>query len=267
MLRKTRALIFWFASMNLAFAANVDAQSRTRTLTIGGAGSMIRAAKSFSQTFEKTHPGVRVEVEPGSSRSAVRDLRAARLDIGLAGHAIPVGDSRGLYIEPVDKQAILLVTYPQNPVNTLSLAQIRGIYLDDITNWQRVGGEDQIIVPFTRRKNSTIRQIFMDTLFSQHVAADEKAFRIAKDKVLKTIKKIQGALGFASTSLKKAKEGGVKVLAVNGNPPTHEKVKHGTYPFSRTLLVMTARPPSGLTLEWIRGFVTFVRKESSAQHP
>ena len=261
-----KPITFWFACVSLAIAVNAGAQPPTKTLTVSGAGSLIRAAKSFSQAFEKMHPGVGIVIEPGRSRTAIRAVRAGKLKIGLLGHALAPADTRGLHIEAIEKQAILVVTYPTNPVKSLQLAQIRSIYSGGITNWHHLGGENQVIVPFTRRKSSMIRQIFMSTL-GNAPSTQETAFRIAKDKVLKTIKKIQGSLGYASTSLKKAREGGIKVLAVNGRAPTRQNVQQGTYPFSRTLLVITAARPDTLTSEWIRGFVKFVRQESSARRP
>jgi len=266
-LRNTRPVIFWIACLIPVISSSADAKTLARRLAVGGAGSMIWAAKSFSEGFKKAHPGVSVAIEPGSSRSAVSAVRAGKLAIGLMGHAIAPADMAGLYLAPIEKQPILLLTYSTNPVSNLSLAQIRQIYLGHITNWAQVGGENQAIVPFTRRKNSMIRQIFMGFVVGEDPAAKEKAFRIAKDKVLKTIKKIQGALGFDATSVEKAASSGVKVLSVNGNPPTRQNVQRGTYPFSRTLFVIAAEPPDGLVLEWIKGFVTFIRKQSAAHQP
>lgn len=255
--------MFWL----LCFTTSSNTLALAERLAIGGSGSMIGAARSFSELFEKSRPGLRIDLEPGSSASAITGVRAGRLDVGLVGHAISLTDRTGFHVVPVKKEAILLMTYPTNPVTGLSLAQICGIYLGQISNWAQVGGEDQAIVPFTRRKNSMIRRIFLGTAFGNDDAVEEKAFRIAKDKVLRTLRKIKGSLGFAPTSVEIAEASGVKILAVDGNEPTRQNVRQGAYPFSRTLLVISADPPSGIVLEWINGFVRFVQKDSGTRQP
>jgi phosphate transport system substrate-binding protein len=226
---------------------------------------MIRAAMNFSELFEKAHPGLTVVVEPGSSRSAVNGVRAGKLDIGLVGHAIPPRDRNGLSIVPIKKEAILLVTYPANPVASLSLAQIRGVYRGEISNWARLGGEAQAIVPFTRWQNSMIRRIFLRIAFGNEAGIQEKAFRIPKDKVLRTIKKIQGSLGYTPTTLEVARGSDVKILAVDGHEPTRQNVQRGAYPFSRTMVVISADAPNAILLDWMNGFAKFVQEESEAR--
>lgn len=228
---------------------------------------MIRAATSFSELFEKAHPGLHIVIEPGSSRSAVDGVRKGALDIGLVGHTLSSAECKGLYTAPIKKEAILLVTYPANPVQSLSLEQIRGVYLGEITNWSQVGGKNQAIVPFTRWKNSMIRRIFLETTFGDDAGVQEKAFRIAKDKVLKTIRKIQGSLGYAPTTLEVARTGGVKILKVNGYAPTRQNVARGAYPFSRTLLVISREAPVELVSNWISGFEKFVEDDNRAREP
>jgi len=255
-----------FCLVGIATTGGIS-RARAESLTVGGAGSMIRAAKSFSELFEKTHPGLNIHVKPGSSRSAVVGVRTGTLDIGLVGHAISPTDGKGLYLATIKKEAILLVTYPANPVESLRLEQIRRIYLGEISNWSDLGGEDQVIVPFTRWKNSMIRRIFLKITFGNDVAVQEKAFRIAKDKVLRTIRKIQGSLGYSPTPLEVAEESGVKILGVSGHRPTRQNVERGAYPFSRTLLVVSAHSPVELVRQWIKGFVEFVQREDKTRQP
>lgn len=40
----------------------------------------------------------------------------------------------------------------QNPVKSLTLDQIRGIYTGKITNWKEVGGDDAKIIAYQREK-------------------------------------------------------------------------------------------------------------------
>ena len=59
-----------------------------------------------------------------------------------------------LIIEPVCYDAFVFITHKDNPVDSLSLNQIRGIYSGEITNWSQVGGEDKLIEAYQREPNS-----------------------------------------------------------------------------------------------------------------
>lgn len=56
--------------------------------------------------------------------------------------------------KPIAKDALTFMVNNSNPIECLSVEQIRKIYTGDITNWQEVGGEDMLITPYVRNRNS-----------------------------------------------------------------------------------------------------------------
>ena len=59
-----------------------------------------------------------------------------------------------LHFTPLAKDAFVFLVNDGNPVSSLSIEQIRGIYLNTITNWQDVGGNNIEIAPYQRQENS-----------------------------------------------------------------------------------------------------------------
>ena len=59
-----------------------------------------------------------------------------------------------LHFTPIAKDAFVFFVNDSNPVPGLSVSQIRDIYLEKITNWLEVGGNDRKILPYQRNKNS-----------------------------------------------------------------------------------------------------------------
>jgi phosphate transport system substrate-binding protein len=59
-----------------------------------------------------------------------------------------------LKLTPFAREAFVFVTSAENPVDRLSLAQIRAIYSGQITNWKEVGGADAPILAFQRQPGS-----------------------------------------------------------------------------------------------------------------
>ena len=59
-----------------------------------------------------------------------------------------------LYFTPIAKDAFVFFVNDRNPVVNLSIEQIQDIYLEKITNWQEVGGNNRKILPYQRKENS-----------------------------------------------------------------------------------------------------------------
>jgi phosphate transport system substrate-binding protein len=59
-----------------------------------------------------------------------------------------------LAIEPVCYDAFVFITNKSNPVDSLTLDQVRGIYTGRITSWSQVGGEYIPIAAYQREENS-----------------------------------------------------------------------------------------------------------------
>jgi phosphate transport system substrate-binding protein len=55
---------------------------------------------------------------------------------------------------PIAKDGFVFITHKNNPVDTLTIAQIQDIYTGKITNWNQVGGEDLEIKAYQREQNS-----------------------------------------------------------------------------------------------------------------
>ena len=70
-----------------------------------------------------------------------------------------------LEIVPVGLEAFVFFVNSKNPVDNLSVEQIRGIYRGQINNWQEVGGPNRTIDPILRIKGSgsqTMMEKFME---------------------------------------------------------------------------------------------------------
>jgi len=59
-----------------------------------------------------------------------------------------------LVIEPICADAFVFIVNKSNPVDSLTLEQVRGIYSGEITNWNEVGGNDEPIMAYQREPNS-----------------------------------------------------------------------------------------------------------------
>jgi phosphate transport system substrate-binding protein len=226
---------------------------------VGGAQSLTPLAEKFSAHFRRSRPEVAVEIRRANSNYAINAVRKGEFQIGLVSRGLTESERREFHVEALGYDAIVLLSYSWNAVTALSVDQLRQIYLGKIINWQEVGGEDTGIVPLTREATSALHKTFIESLFGPRFHEQEKAFvlRASKEKVLRTIKRIRGSLGYGIVRMEEAENEGVKVLAVNGKLPTAANVQEMRYPFTRPLFLVAKQRPEGIVREWIRDFTTF----------
>src|SRR5690606_8737904 len=64
----------------------------------------------------------------------------------------------------VAKDGVTFYVNESNPLSSLTMEQLEGIYLGDITNWKEVGGPDAPIVVYTRENSSGTYVFVKDNL-------------------------------------------------------------------------------------------------------
>ena len=121
---------------------------------------------------------------------------------------------------PVGLEAFVFFVNEKNPVDSLTVEQVRGIYAGEYRNWSELGGANRIINPVTRLEGSG-SQSAMD------------AFMGDRETVPKSPLALFGAsIGF---SFHYYMDGivdneSVKMIALNGVYPSAENIRNGTYP-------------------------------------
>jgi len=234
-------------------------QAEPQKIVVGGALSLAPLAEKFSERFRKEHPGVEIDIRRTNSSYAIQAVQSGELQIGLVTRYLSATEQTAFQVESIGHDAMLLLSYSWNSATSLTLEQLRNIYLGKVVNWRDLGGEDKGIVPFTRENTAALHATFIDSLFGKGFKGQEKAFvlRATKDKVLRTIKRVRGSVGYGIVRVEEAQAEGVKVLAVDGKFPNATNIQERLYPFTRPLLLISRRRPNPLAQEWMLGLVKF----------
>ncbi|MBQ7835341.1 MAG: substrate-binding domain-containing protein [Ruminiclostridium sp.] len=124
-----------------------------------------------------------------------------------------------LELVPIGKEAFVFIVNRDNPVDSLTTEQVKGLYSGEIKNWSEVGGDNCCIDALTRNKGSgsqTAMESFMDG-----------------DEIRKNPLGFTGrAIGFSFRYYVEGivENGGVKMLSLNGVYPSKENISNSTYP-------------------------------------
>jgi phosphate transport system substrate-binding protein len=258
-------LIAWLLT---AFLPTLSAAA-DRRIIVGGAQSLTPLAEKFSAQFHRSHPGIEVEIRRANSNYAVSAVRNGDFSIGLITRPLSLGETSEFQVRDLGYDAIVLLSYSWNSIAGLNVEQLQQIYLGRITNWKEVGGEDKGIVPLTREATSALHKTFIEMLFGKGFVGQEKAFvlRASKEKVLRTIKRIRGSVGYGIVRMEEAENEGVKVLSINGVKPSTENIQQNLYPLTRPLAVISKPRPDADVHDWIAGFARFTHESRSDRNP
>ncbi len=175
-----------------------------------------------------------------------------------------------LIMTPIGKEAFVFFVNENNPVDALSSEQLRDIYSGRITNWRKVGGEDQKILAFQRPKNSgsqTMMEYFMgSTHLKKPLQAESVSSMGDVSRKIADYENSTSALGYSFryyTTIMMMNSGedvdGIKLLAVDGVYPDIETIRSEEYPYTTQLYAITttdrmnAKSTIEPFLEWMTG--------------
>lgn len=180
-------------------------------------------------------------VQTHGTGDAYNDLIERKADFLLAAR-LPSDDEwklageRGveLDVRPVALDAFVFLLNRQNPVRSLSLAQIRGIYSGQIVNWKEVGGPDAAITPYQRTRNSGSQEL-MQTLVMKGrpmVRAPELLTGTVMSFPFLAIDKDVHGIGYSVFYYQEfmAPQSQIKACAVDGALPGPETIRSRLYP-------------------------------------
>ncbi len=125
-----------------------------------------------------------------------------------------------LVYEPIGKEAFVFFVNSKNPVDDLTVGQIRGIYGGTYTNWKQVGGTNRPINPVARLEGSG-SQSAMNAFMGDTPYAKKTPLAL-----------FGGAVGYSFRYYFEDMVGNskVKMLSLNGVYPSAEHIRTGEYP-------------------------------------
>lgn len=146
---------------------------------------------------------------------------------------------------PIGREAFVFFVNRDNPVDDLSVEQVRGIYAGDYTNWAQVGGPNRIINPVTRLAGSG-SQTAMEAFMGGRAIGGKSPFVVAG-----------GSIGFSFRYylVDMVGNAGVKLLSLDGVYPSAENIRDGSYPivaeFYAIYRVEDDNPNIPILIKWI----------------
>jgi len=142
---------------------------------------------------------------------------------------------KNLQVFPLALEPLMILSHEENPVNNLSINQIRDIFSGKITNWKDVGGNDQAIVVVTRLHCKKRPGHWKRILPSPDSFTGKRINVQSADEMVKRVGDFKAAIGHAGTAWLRGDNSRTKIITVDGYMPTVKNLQAGSYPFYREL--------------------------------
>jgi phosphate transport system substrate-binding protein len=252
----------------LALAAIVGAPqpASAKTVTIKGSDTMVILGQRWAEQYMKEHPGTVVQVTGGGSGTGIAALINGATDIAEASRpmkpeekaASKAKSGKDVAEIPVALDGLSIYVDQANPLEKISMPQLKDIYTGKTGKWEDVGAPLGQIVAYGRENNSGTYAFFKEHVLKNEDFAPEILSMPGTAAVINAVSKDKKAIGYGGIAYAK----GIKVLKVSRDDQspaieaTMANVLSGKYPLSRYLFFYTSGQPEGdikAFINWVLG--------------
>ena len=238
-------------------------------IRIEGSDTMVNLAQAWAERYQESNSSVEIEVSGGGSGVGIKSLISGQADMANASRKMKDSEKtrakEELGKDPVElivgRDALAVYVHKDNPIDEISLAQLKAIYADggNITNWSDIGitmperTADEI-TRVSRQNNSGTYAYFRESVLDEEDfklgSIDQSGSKDVVALVSTTLNSIgYSGMGYATPDVKmlkiKSSDDGEAV------EPNAENVINNTYPIARPLHIYTIGEATGNVKEYL----------------
>lgn len=237
-----------------------------------GSDTLLNVAQAWAEAYATVNPNVAVAVTGGGSGTGISAMINGNVDIANASRRMRESEIAAAHengIEPIEfivgYDALAVYLHEDNPIESLSLAQLKAIYGEGgaVTRWSDLGvavpGCDSDEIVLVSRQNNSGTYVY----FKESVLGDDIEYKLgsrdmhgSKD-VVDLVENTPCAIGYSGLAYATEHVGMPCIVVEEGGgctEPTIATAVDGSYPIARPLMMYTAGEPQGAVkdyMDWI----------------
>jgi phosphate transport system substrate-binding protein len=231
--------------------ANVWAQG-SKIIRVTGSKYVSYGVLDLARPFMERNRDLRVEVtcaEPDAAITSLKEKSAhAVMTFGeLEQDQVQGAEEQGVQLvkQVIGWGAVALIVSRDNPINALTIDQVKKIFSGEYKNWEQVGGPKQPIVIMTRDEQISGTEMIFRNAMLDGSPFPENSVKVFDHDIIRAVWKEKGAVGDAraTEAFRGQMKGMVKVLGLKGNDnspplmPSLENAQNNSYPISAPLIL------------------------------
>ena len=225
-------------------------------LVIVGSTTILPLSEHLATDYRKK-VGVDVLVQGGGSSAGPIALKNNIAQIAASSREFTLSEKDALEVFVIAHDVLGIVVHPSNPVNNISLAQLKGILSGEITSWKELGAPfDKPIQLINDSSGNGTRAAIEELVMGKSKAKGTEGTPItlmsivtnSSSEMKANIANFKYSIGYLPFNYL---DYSVKPLKINNVPPTYAAAYKGNYPLFRDLYYGIKKGSKGLELAYI----------------
>lgn len=244
---------------------------RRRPVTVKGSDTMVILGQRWAEAFMAANPGVVIQVTGGGTGTGIAALLNGTTEICQASRPIKEAEQEDLQQKfgarateiLVARDGLAVYVNADNPVESLTIGQLRDLYQGRVANWKQVGGPDRPVILYGRENSSGTYAYFKEHVLEGGDFASAMQPLPGTAAVVNAVSKDANGVGFGGDAYAR----GVRIVPLRTDAtaapvaPTAATIDDGSYPLARGLYFYLRRAPEGDA----KAFVDFCLGEAGQQ--
>jgi phosphate transport system substrate-binding protein len=200
----------------------------THTLTI-----------TLTKHYQGIAPNLRFEVATSNHAGLFKQLLDSETPYFVTSQ-LPLNITPSVWAAPIAQDGLVIITNHNNPVNNISLEDIRRIYSGNLTNWQDLGGNEQAIVVFSREEGADTRAEFERLVMGDRRTTPNAQLVTSAETTLTRISEEAGGIAYIALN---QVNNSARILTIQNIAPTHDSMTDSTYALRSTIYIVGLEEP------------------------
>ncbi|MCL2216136.1 MAG: substrate-binding domain-containing protein, partial [Defluviitaleaceae bacterium] len=117
-------------------APQYTASGLTGSIVINGSSSLYSLMGHLSEAFRELNPNVRIDIHGAGTGHGISAVRDGLADIAMSSRNLRESELEFIAPLTIAIDGIAVITHPSNPIEGLTLEQVRNIFLGEVERWE-----------------------------------------------------------------------------------------------------------------------------------
>jgi phosphate transport system substrate-binding protein len=210
--------------------------------------------QALADAYTTRHPHVLFDIQPGNAEMAAGAVYARQADIAVVSRLpVTVQGREPPWIADLAMDGVAVIVNPTNPINNLTLQDLRDIYAGARNRWRDFGIEGLNDIEVAVREDGDGTRSLFDGVVMGHAKLTLTAIVLPSIEVaMNFVAYKPDAIAYVpSARITSTVSPVVKVISIEGHPPIREYISTERYPLARMLNLVALAEPQGDLREFV----------------
>lgn len=233
-----------------------------------GSDTLLVLAQRWAEAYQQQHPEVIIAIGGGGSGTGFAALINKQINLADSSREIKqkeIDQAQEKGINPVEWKVaidgIIVIVHKDNPIEYLTLDQLKSIYNGSFTRWKEVGEDESIMVTYGRQSNSGTYIFWHEFILKKDDYRSDMQSLNGNADIVEAVINDRNGIGYVGVAYAESRKNEVKIVPIKIDLtsesiiPTHNTISEETYPISRFLYIYTDGIPTAADKEYLKWII------------